>query len=148
MKVIRKDKILDKDLIDNIVNEKKTLQNTDHPFLVHMRYGFSTDERLFFVMDFVRGGELYAYLKEVSRVDEKDAKLYIASLASAIGHLHDNNLIHRDIKPENILIDTDGYPILADFGIAKELPEDGDEAQGSFCGTLDYIAIEILRNEK
>jgi serine/threonine protein kinase len=62
MKVIRKDKILDNDLIDNIVKEKQALQNTDHPFLVHMRYGFSTEERLFFVMDFVRGGDLYSYL--------------------------------------------------------------------------------------
>ena len=56
MKVIRIDKILDNDLIDNIIKEKNALQNTEHPFLVHLFYGFKTFERLFFVMDFVRGG--------------------------------------------------------------------------------------------
>lgn len=64
MKVIRKDRILDNDLIDNIIKEKKALQNTNHTFLVHMSYGFSTDERLFFVMDYIRGGDLYEYLQD------------------------------------------------------------------------------------
>ena len=113
-----------------------------------MKYGFSTEERLFFVMDYVRGGELYDHMSENIRLEESDVKLYIATLAMALGHLHDQNLIHRDIKPDNILIDVNGYLILSDFGVAMELKDDADEAEGSFCGTLDYIAIEILKQEK
>lgn len=61
----------------------------------------------------------------------------------AIGFLHSKNLLHRDIKPENILMGSDGYLLLTDFGMAKELK--GDETANSFVGTLDYIAYEIMQ---
>lgn len=114
MKVFRKDKILDNDLIDKISKEKEALYNIDHPFLVCMRYGFFNDERLFFLMDFVSGGQLYDYLHEKQRLPENQVKLYITTIASAIGHLHDKNLIHGDIQSTNIFIANDGYLILAD----------------------------------
>lgn len=63
----------------------------------------------------------------------------------AIRHLHSHNIIHRDIKPENILIDTDGYLVLADFGISLELPKEEEEVEVNFYGTLDYIPFEILK---
>ena len=65
MKVIRKDKILENDyLIENIIKEKESLFNIDHPFLVCMRYAFSSEERLFFIMDYIKGGQLYDYLQD------------------------------------------------------------------------------------
>ena len=95
-------------------------------------------------MDYIKGGELYEYLRDNTRFPEEKAKFYIANIAMGIGHLHSKNLIHRDLKPENILIGDDGYLLISDFGLAKELQNDGEEAKGSFCGTLDYMSLEIL----
>ena len=78
-----------------------------------------TKEKIFFVMKFVRGGELFKHLREAHRFDEKRAKFYSLQVALAIGHLHDQNIIYRDLKPENILMEEDGYICLTDFGLAK-----------------------------
>ena len=91
----------------------------NHPFLVGMSYVFMTNEKIFFVMKFVRGGELFKHLREAHRFDEKRAKFYSMQVALAIGHLHDQNIIYRDLKPENILMEEDGYICLTDFGLAK-----------------------------
>jgi serum/glucocorticoid-regulated kinase 2 len=115
-------------LIENIIKEKEILLNIDHPFLVCMRYAFSSPERLFFIMDYIKGGQLYDYLQDKQRLEEKDVQLYVANLASAVGHLHDKNLIHGDIKSSNIFIDTNGYLILADFRKAQELKGEIDKA--------------------
>ena len=144
MKVIRKDVILESEAIESIIKERMVLIDVEHPFMVGMKYGFSTEERLFFVMDYIKGGELYEHLKDNTRFPEEQAKFYIANIAMGIGHLHSKNLIHRDLKPENILIGDDGYLLISDFGLTKELQKDGEEAKGSFCGTLDYMSLEIL----
>ncbi len=117
----------------------------DHPFLVGMSYVFQTEPKIFFVMRFVRGGELFMHLRNATRFPEERAKFYAAQVAIAIGHLHKKHIIYRDLKPENILMDEDGYICLTDFGLAKIL---NDNAQAfSFCGTPEYLAPEIL-NEK
>ena len=150
MKVIRKDTVLDQDLLDGIIKEREVLISIDHPFIVHMRYGFQTPERLFFVMDLVKGGELWTYAREQTRIPEAEVKLYIANIALGIGALHDKNIIHRDIKLPNILIDEDGYLVLSDFGVALQLTKDDedDSKKGDLTGTLDYMAIEMLKGDK
>jgi serum/glucocorticoid-regulated kinase 2 len=95
-----------------------------------------------FLMKFVRGGELFSHLRQVSRFPEDRAKFYAVQVAMALGHLHTKKIIYRDLKPENILMDEDGYVCLTDFGLAKVL--EGNAQAYSFCGTPDYLAPEIL----
>lgn len=142
MKSLRKDVILEYDQVESTKLEKDILLQADHPFLVGMSYVFMTDHKIFFVMRFVRGGELFMHLRQVTRFPEDRARFYAIQVAMALGHLHKKNIIYRDLKPENILMDEDGYICLTDFGLAKVL--EGNEKAFSFCGTPDYLAPEIL----
>lgn len=93
-------------------------------------------------MRFVRGGELFMHLRQVTRFPEERARFYSIQVAMALGHLHKKNIIYRDLKPENILMDQNGYVCLTDFGLAKVI--EGNQQAFSFCGTPDYLAPEIL----
>ena len=121
MKSLRKDVIIDYDQIESTLLEKKILQEADHPFLVGMEYVFQTDLKIFFVMKFVRGGELFMHLRKDRHFKEERAKFYSIIVAIALGHLHSKKIIYRDLKPENILMEEDGYICLTDFGLAKIL---------------------------
>lgn len=145
MKSLRKDVILDYDQIESTLLEKEILLKADHPFLVGMEYVFQTPEKIFFVMKFVRGGELFMHLRKARQFSEERAKFYAITVALALGHLHTKKIIYRDLKPENILMGEDGYICLTDFGLAKIL--EGNEQAYSFCGTPEYLAPEILEEK-
>lgn len=145
MKSLRKDVIIDYDQVESTKLEKDILMQADHPFLVGMHYVFQTEQKIFFVMRFVRGGELFMHLRNATRFPEERARFYAAQVALSIGHLHKKSIIYRDLKPENILMDDSGYICLTDFGLAKILQ--GNAQAYSFCGTPEYLAPEIL-NEK
>jgi len=119
MKSLRKDVILDYDQLESTMLEKEILLKADHPFLVGMEYVFQTDQKIFFVMKFVRGGELFMHLRRAKQFKEERAKFYSMTVAMALGHLHGQKIIYRDLKPENILMGEDGYVCLTDFGLAK-----------------------------
>lgn len=121
MKSLRKDVILEYDQVESTKLEKEILLKAEHPFLVGMSYVFQTDTKIFFVMRFVRGGELFMHLRQAQRFSEDRARFYAIQVAMAIGALHDQKIIYRDLKPENILMDEDGYICLTDFGLAKVL---------------------------
>mmetsp|Transcript_41842 Transcript_41842/g.64005 ORF Transcript_41842/g.64005 Transcript_41842/m.64005 type:complete len:457 (-) Transcript_41842:45-1415(-) len=142
MKSLRKDVILDYDQIESTLLEKEILLKADHPFLVGMEYVFQTEQKIFFVMKFVRGGELFMHLRKARQFSEDRAKFYAITVALSLGHLHSQKIIYRDLKPENILMGEDGYVCLTDFGLAKIL--DQNEQAYSFCGTPEYLAPEIL----
>ena len=82
---------------------------------------FQNDERVFFVMDYVAGGDLQQHLEQHRTIPEERAKFYAYTLAIALGHLHENSIVHRDLKPENVMIGEDGYPRLGDFGLSRVL---------------------------
>ena len=96
-------------------------------------------------MDLVRGGELRRHLKLVKRLEENLARFYVIQIAYAIAELHSKDVAHRDLKPENILVSEDGYLCVTDFGLSKIIT--GCEQAHSLCGTLEYMAPEILRDE-
>ncbi len=145
MKSLKKDVLLDQDQVESTILEKKILQTLDHPFLVGMVFCFQTEERIYFIMPFIRGGELFQHLRTEKFFKEDKVRFYAASIGIALDYLHNHGIIYRDIKPENILIGEDGYLKLIDFGMAKMVQ--GNEKAESFCGTPEYLAPEIITGE-
>ena len=142
IKAIRKDVLIETEQVESTKLERDILLECDHPFLWGMDYVFQNDLRLYFVMPFVRGGELYKHFLSWKRFPEQQVKFYAAQIALAIGYLHSKNICHRDMKLENILIDETGYLKLIDFGLAKILKD--SELSQSFCGTPEYLAPEMV----
>jgi len=122
------------------------LKNLEHPFLVGLHYSFQTPEKLYFVLDYVNGGELFFHLQRERTFTEARARFYAAEIASAVGYMHSLNIIYRDLKPENILLDCDGHIKLTDFGLCKE-GIDSNQTTTTFCGTPEYLAPEILKKQ-
>ncbi|ONK62669.1 uncharacterized protein A4U43_C07F6740 [Asparagus officinalis] len=142
MKVVRKDKIIEKNHFEYMKAERDILTKVDHPFIVQLRYSFQTKYRLYLVLDFVNGGHLFFQLYHQGLFREDLARIYTAEIVSAVSHLHANGIMHRDLKPENILLDADGHVMLTDFGLAKEFEE--NTRSNSMCGTVEYMAPEIV----
>ncbi|KAL9418776.1 hypothetical protein AB3S75_036682 [Citrus x aurantiifolia] len=142
MKVMRKDKIMEKNHAEYMKSERNILTKVDHPFIVQLRYSFQTKYRLYLVLDFVNGGHLFFQLYRQGLFREDLARIYTAEIVSAVSHLHANGIMHRDLKPENILLDADGHVMLTDFGLAKQFDE--NTRSNSMCGTLEYMSPEIV----
>ena len=110
-----------------------------------LEFAFQDPYKLYFVMPFYRGGELFQHLKIKGRLSESLTRLYGCQILLGLGHLHSLNIIYRDLKPENIILDDAGNVALTDFGMAKEL---GDKNfTKSIVGTPEYIAPELLKRE-
>ncbi|KAK7294885.1 hypothetical protein RJT34_17784 [Clitoria ternatea] len=142
MKVMRKDKIMEKNHAEYMKAERDILTKIEHPYVVQLRYSFQTKYRLYLVLDFVNGGHLFFQLYHQGLFREDLARIYAAEIVSAVTHLHSNGIMHRDLKPENILLDADGHVMLTDFGLAKQFEE--STRSNSMCGTLEYMAPEII----
>lgn len=119
------------------------MESIDHPFLVGMDYVFQNDFRIYFLMRFVTGGELFEHQRVVKRFQEQVVAFFVAQVVLALNYLHKKNIIYRDLKPENLLVDEDGYLVLCDFGLSKFIEEDQDEF--STVGTDIYFAPELLQ---
>eukprot|EP00124_Ichthyophonus_hoferi_P005869 Ihof_evm1s1007 gene=Ihof_evmTU1s1007 len=126
----------------------KTLAEHNCPFVVHAVGCFQDADCLYFVMEYVSGGELFAHLRAAHdhRFSERRAKFYICEVILALQHMHElEHIVYRDIKPENMLLDDNGHLKIIDFGFAKHLQV--DERTYTFCGTPDYLAPEVVRNQ-
>ena len=145
MKSLKKDLLIEQEQIQNTLLEKEILQTIDYPLLCGLVFCFQTEERIYFVMPFLSGGELSQHLRKVKTFDEDKVRFYGAQIALALDYLHTKGIVYRDLKPENILMDEKGYLRLADFGMAKKLKD--DEKAMSFCGTPEYLAPEIITME-
>mmetsp|Transcript_47047 Transcript_47047/g.92598 ORF Transcript_47047/g.92598 Transcript_47047/m.92598 type:complete len:482 (+) Transcript_47047:112-1557(+) len=142
MKILKKRTIIAKNQVEHTKAERKILGALHHPFLVSMRYAFQTKEKLYLVLDYYNGGELFFHLKNQKRFPEAVARIYVGEIALALGHLHSLKFIYRDLKPENILLDDNGHVCLTDFGLSKDV--DPEDKALTFCGTPEYLAPEIV----
>lgn len=144
LKVLKKDYIIKKNQVQHTKTENSVLKYVRHPFIVGCSMAFQTHDKLFFVLDYCAGGELFFHLGKVGRFDEQRSKFYAAQITLALAYVHSMGIIYRDLKPENVLIDDMGNIRLTDFGLSKEGVSHHSHGATSFCGTPEYIAPEVL----
>ncbi|KAM5282477.1 LOW QUALITY PROTEIN: ribosomal protein S6 kinase alpha-2-like [Hipposideros larvatus] len=142
MKVLKKATLKVRDRVRSKM-ERDILAEVNHPFIVKLHYAFQTEGKLYLILDFLRGGDLFTRLSKEVMFTEEDVKFYLAELALALDHLHSLGIIYRDLKPENILLDEEGHIKITDFGLSKEAI-DHDKRAYSFCGTIEYMAPEVV----
>uniref|UniRef100_A0A452R0K6 Ribosomal protein S6 kinase n=1 Tax=Ursus americanus TaxID=9643 RepID=A0A452R0K6_URSAM len=144
MKVLKKATLKVRDRVRSKM-ERDILAEVNHPFIVKLHYAFQTEGKLYLILDFLRGGDLFSRLSKEVMFTEEDVKFYLAELALALDHLHGLGIIYRDLKPENPgASPTEAVPIsLSDFGLSKEAI-DHDKRAYSFCGTIEYMAPEVV----
>ncbi|XP_072850369.2 ribosomal protein S6 kinase alpha-2 isoform X3 [Pogona vitticeps] len=142
MKVLKKATLKVRDRVRSKM-ERDILAEVNHPFIVKLHYAFQTEGKLYLILDFLRGGDLFTRLSKEVMFTEEDVKFYLAELALALDHLHVLGIIYRDLKPENILLDEEGHIKITDFGLSKEAI-DHDKRAYSFCGTIEYMAPEVV----
>ncbi|EPY49963.1 AGC/RSK/P70 protein kinase Psk1 [Schizosaccharomyces cryophilus OY26] len=123
-------------------NERQILEEVRHPFICRLYYAFQDLDRLYLILQYAPGGELFAHLAERRMLPEDAVAYYTAELTSALIHLHKLGIVYRDLKPENCLLDAEGHVMLTDFGLSK-VAEPGANCH-SFVGTEEYCAPEIL----
>ena len=146
MKVIKKETISDEEDVDWVNTEKKVFeQATNHPFLVGMHSCFQTVSRLFFVIEYVNGGDLMFHMQRQRKLPEDHARFYSAEIILALDFLHSRYIVYRDLKLDNVLLDSQGHIKLTDYGMCKEGMHGENALTSTFCGTPNYIAPEILR---
>ncbi|KAI9922103.1 hypothetical protein PsorP6_000520 [Peronosclerospora sorghi] len=146
MKVLKKEWVMNKDLVTQTMAERRILQEADHPYIVQLKYAFQNQDKLYMVMEYYSGGSLRQVLRRRGRFSIKRARFYLAEILLAISHLHASNILYRDLKLENIVITADGNVACTDFGLSKEEMDD-NERTSSFVGTCEYLAPELIMKE-
>jgi serine/threonine protein kinase len=146
MKVLSKALIQQLKQVAHTINERSILSKNTSPFLVRLHYSFQTPARLFMVMDYAAGGELFMHIQENSFLTELRTQFYAAEILLALDWLHRKGIIYRDLKPENVLLDKEGHIKLSDFGLSK-IGVNANQQAFSICGTPEYMAPEVLEGE-
>ncbi|XP_051882042.1 cAMP-dependent protein kinase catalytic subunit PRKX isoform X2 [Pristis pectinata] len=127
----------------HVHNEKSILTEIHHPFLIKLYWTHHDECFLYMLMEYVPGGELFSYLRNLGRFNNSTGLFYSAEIVCAMEYLHAKDIVYRDLKPENILLDRDGHIKLTDFGFAKKLVD----RTWTLCGTPEYLAPEVIQSK-
>ncbi|XP_070494490.1 serine/threonine-protein kinase N isoform X2 [Chironomus tepperi] len=145
IKALKKGDIIARDEIESLLSEKRIFEVANtmrHPFLVNLFACFQTEQHVCFVMEYAAGGDLMMHI-HTDVFSEPRAVFYASCVVLGLQYLHENKIIYRDLKLDNLLLDTEGYVKIADFGLCKEGMGFGDRT-GTFCGTPEFLAPEVL----
>ncbi|KAF9679881.1 hypothetical protein SADUNF_Sadunf06G0061700 [Salix dunnii] len=143
LKVIFKEQIDKYNIHHQLKREMEIQTSLSHPNILRLYGWFHDEQRVFMILEYAHGGELFKELRKCGYLSEKKAATYVASLANALAYCHEKDVIHRDIKPENLLLDHEGRLKIADFGWSVQ----SRSKRHTMCGTLDYLAPEMVENK-
>ncbi|MCJ1261593.1 Serine/threonine kinase [Lobaria immixta] len=149
IKVLKKEFIIENDEVESTKSEKRVflIANKErHPFLLNLHACFQTETRVYFVMEYISGGDLMLHIQR-GQFGTKRAQFYAAEVCLALKYFHENGVIYRDLKLDNILLTLDGHIKIADYGLCKEEMWYGSSTS-TFCGTPEFMAPEILLDKK
>ncbi|KAF8791393.1 putative protein kinase C delta type like protein [Argiope bruennichi] len=145
IKCLKKDVVLEDDDVESTMIERRVLAlGTQHPYMCKLYCTFQTKSYLFFVMEYLNGGDLMFHIQEERQFDTKRAMFYAAEIVSALKFLHKRGIVYRDIKLDNVVLDKDGHIRLVDFGMCQCRVYNEETMPSNFCGTPTYIAPEII----
>ncbi|KAL4066732.1 kinase-like domain-containing protein [Scleroderma yunnanense] len=142
LKYIDKSRCIRQKAVANVIQERRLLEEIDHPFIVNLRYAFQDDENCFCVLDLMLGGDLRFHLERKGSFPEDAVRFWVAELASALAYLHRRRIVHRDLKPDNILLDSQGHAHITDFNVAIHYSE--RRMHTSVAGSMAYMAPEVI----
>jgi serine/threonine protein kinase len=145
IKMINKARMVEDHRVKFVMAERNILTKARHPFIVTLKFAFQTPTTFYLGLEYVPGGDLYHRLDLALALPLDEVKFYVSEIALALHYLHSIGIIYRDLKPENVLLDGDGHIKLTDFGVSRELGE--DVMARSICGTLDYLAPEVVSRQ-
>jgi serine/threonine protein kinase len=140
--------VVRKRLIEQTKTERDILKSVRHPFIVKLYYAFQDHEKLYLMLEYAQGGELFHHLSSEHMFPEETVRFYMAELVLALEHLHKHvGVVYRDLKPENCLLDAEGHLLLTDFGLSKVALDEADKCT-SFTGTVEFMAPEVIQGKE
>jgi serine/threonine protein kinase len=144
LKMLSKTSIVESGLQDHVMTEKKIMEELHHPFILDFYGAMQDDKHIYFLLEVLLGGELFKFLRAENQFPESWSKFYAASVLLAFRDIHSKKIAYRDLKPENLVMDSNGFLKLVDFGLAKKVDSG---KTWTLCGTPDYLAPEVILNE-
>jgi hypothetical protein len=146
LKILNKQELKNNDMIPYAFCERSIMAQMDHPFIIKLHYAFQNDKNLFMFMQFAPCGNLSQLINRFT-LTENDIKIYTCQIILALEELHSHDILYRDLKPENVVLDHEGNALITDFGLSKRGIDDNDKATASFCGSVAYLAPEMLNKK-
>ncbi|XP_019440196.1 PREDICTED: CBL-interacting serine/threonine-protein kinase 24 isoform X1 [Lupinus angustifolius] len=145
IKVMAKRTILKHKMVEQIKREISIMKIVRHPNVVRLHEVLASQSKIYIILEFVMGGELYDKIVQLGKVSENESRRYFQQLIDAVAHCHRKGVYHRDLKPENLLLDDYGNLKISDFGLSA-LTKKGVDLLHTTCGTPNYVAPEVLSN--